>query len=251
MNPIRISARDLGEILLADFCERCFWLTKRFPLTTNHPFASPIPGIVSQTDAYAKRVINTHLQENGSLPSWLISALNSSFQELDFQVVCPIKPTRWRISLLDDRFTLAGEADAIWEFTDGRWFIADYKVASWTSTQEHLLPLYQAQLNAYAYLAQKLHGKTIAGLALIYFEPQHSPQIIADPDLLQRTKEQMMLGFKCTVKPVDLKPANWVEDLCQQVFNILSSETPPKGRQDCQPCQALADWWSNISRHLP
>jgi len=161
-------------VLLDGFCERCFWFAKNFPLAQNHPFSSPMPGIVSQVDRYTKRVVNTHLQSNGSLPPWLADALRGSFLGLNFQSLRHINPARWQISLFDDRCLLVGEADAIWEFPDGSWFIADYKTASWTQTQQNLLPLYEAQLNAYAYLAQQKFHKTVVGLALIYFEPEHN-----------------------------------------------------------------------------
>jgi len=210
-----------------------------------------MPGIVSQADTYIKRVVNTHLQKNGSLPSWLISALNGSFPELNFKPVRHVNPAKWQIRLPNAPCVLAGEADAIWEFPDGRWFIADYKMASLTQTQERLLPLYRAQLNAYAFLAQRSQGKTVSGLALIYLEPEHNAQTIADPALLLRTKEQLMLGFKCTVVPVDLQSSDWVENLCRKVFSILSSVVPPMGKQDCQGCQVLSDWLKSIGKHLP
>jgi hypothetical protein len=249
MEAIRINARDLGQVLLDNFCERCFWFAKKFPLGQNHPFASPMPSIVSQADTYIKRVVNTHLQETGSLPSWLISELKGSFLRLNFQSVRRVNPAKWQIRLFEAPCVLVGEADAIWEFPDGSWFIADYKMASMTQTQERLLPLYQAQLNAYAYLAQRLQRKTIAGLALIYFEPEHNTHAIADPDLLQRTMRQLMLGFRCTIVPVDSQTTGWVEDLCRQVFRILSSSTPPTGRQGCQGCQALSGWLESIGKH--
>jgi hypothetical protein len=209
-----------------------------------------MPGIVSQADTYIKRVVNTHLQRTGSLPSWLIDALKNSFPDLDFRSVSFVNIVRWQFSLLEARCVLAGEVDAIWEFPDGRWFITDYKMASWTQTQQNLLPLYEAQLNAYAYLAQQLQRKAVVGLALIYFEPEHNVQAVNDLDLLQRTKGQMMLGFRCTVVPVNLHPTNWVEELCRRVFFILSSATPPTGKEGCQGCQVLLDWLRNISTNL-
>jgi hypothetical protein len=209
-----------------------------------------MPGIVGQADTYIKWVVNTHRQQTGSLPSWLIDALKNSFPDLDFRSVRFVNTAKWQFSLLEARCVLAGEADAIWEFPDGRWFIADYKMASWTQTQQNLLPLYEAQLNAYAYLAQQLQKKAVVGLALIYFEPEHNVQAVNDLDLLQRTKGQMILGFRCTVVPVDLHPTNWVEELCRRVFFILSSATPPTGKEGCQGCQVLLDWFRSISTNL-
>jgi hypothetical protein len=169
---------------------------------------------------------------------------------LDFCSVRFVNTVGWQFSLFEARCVLAGEADAIWEFPDEGWFIADYKMASITQTQKRLLPLYQAQLNAYAYLAQQLQRKAVVGLALIYFEPEHNVQAVNDLDLLQRTKGQMILGFRCTVVPVDLHPTNWVEELCRRVFFILSSATPPTGKEGCQGCQVLLDWFRSISTNL-
>jgi hypothetical protein len=249
MGIIRITARELGQVLLDDFCERCFWFRKKFPLSQKHPFSSPLPGIVSQADAYIKRVMSTHLQQTGSLPSWLISELGISFSNLDFHRVQPITPERWEKDIAKG-FCLVGEPDAIWEFPDRRWFIADYKMASLSQAQERLLPLYQTQLNAYAYLAEQLQKRHIAGLALVYFEPESSDQALADHDLFRRTQGQLILGFRCTVVPVEVKTADWLETLCGRVFEILSSPNPPKGRQGCQGCQAMAEWLTKIQSHF-
>jgi len=78
-----------------------------------------MPGIVSQADTYIKRVVNTHLQETGSLPSWLISELKGSFLRLNFQSVRRVNPAKWQIRLFDAPCILTGEVDAIWEFPDG------------------------------------------------------------------------------------------------------------------------------------
>jgi CRISPR/Cas system-associated exonuclease Cas4 (RecB family) len=208
-----------------------------------------MPGIVGQADRYFKAVVNSHLQSKGLLPSWLADALNGSFSQLNFHSVQHIEPERWEIEIPNLPCILVGEADAVWEFPDGRWFIADYKMASWTQTQQRLLPLYETQLNAYAYLAQRKFSKTVVGLALIYFEPEHK---IPDADLLlQRNIGQMMLGFRCTVIPVTLQPVELIESLCQQVLRILSSPVPPAGRQNCQGCQELRDWWGRVRSHLP
>jgi hypothetical protein len=246
MDEISITARELGQVLLDDFCKRCFWFTKNFPLDKDHPFRAPIPGISSQIDSYTKQVVITYLKRNGGLPSWVINKLNCSFQELDFYSIRDIYPKTWKVSPFD-RCTLTGRADAIWEFKDGSLFIADYKTASLTKTQDRLFPLYQAQLNAYAYLAHKSQGKTISGLALLYFEPEYKG--ISYEQLLQRTEEKLMLGFRCTVVPVSIEASNWVENLCQEIFHILSSKEPPESTRPC--CQALFDWLIKIGKHLP
>jgi len=47
MTKLRISAKNLGELALSDFCPRCFWLklhAKRLPFQI-------FPGIFSSIDA--------------------------------------------------------------------------------------------------------------------------------------------------------------------------------------------------------
>jgi hypothetical protein len=127
---------------LTIFANGAFGSRESFPSVKITPSLLPCPGIVSQADTYIKRVVNTHLQRTGSLPSWLIDALKNSFPDLDFRSVRFVNIVRWQFSLLEARCVLAGEADAIWEFPDGRWFIADYKMASWTQTQQNLLALF-------------------------------------------------------------------------------------------------------------
>lgn len=247
---MQINARDLGQILLNDFCARCFWLTKKFPLPQKHPFRSPMPGIVSQSDSYIKRTVNTHLQQRGSLPRWLIAPLSSEFGGLNFNGVSLIKPKKWEHELTNVKVTLVGEPDAIWEFDDGRWFIADYKMASLSETQEKFLPLYEAQLNAYAYLARTKENRIVAGLALVYLESEHKTHDIADNLLLKRTQDQFMWGFKCSVVPVDIWASGGVEKICRDVFEILSSAEPPPGKGNCEGCQAFKKWFDGIRECL-
>lgn len=249
---VRVSARDLGQISLNDFCPRCFWFTKKFPLSENHPFRSPMPGIVSQSDSYIKRTVKTHFQRTGSLPHWLIEPLSSKFDGLSFNSVRLIEPKKWehKLQLSGGQVILVGEPDAILEFNDGSWFIADYKTASLSERQKELLPLYEAQLNAYAYLAQCLENKRIDGAALVYLESEHKTEDIADDRLLERTQDQFMWGFKCSVVPVKLWAPSEVERICRSVFAILSSTRPPLGKGNCEGCQAFKEWFDGIRGYL-
>jgi hypothetical protein len=42
----------------------------------------------------------------------------------------------------------------------------------------------------------------------------------------------------------------WVEDLCQTMFEILSLDTPPEGKSNCEGCNLLQDWLNKISNYL-
>ena len=50
---IRISAKNLGQLVLDDFCPRCFWL--KLKLGFKLPFQI-FPGIFSTIDSYSKKI---------------------------------------------------------------------------------------------------------------------------------------------------------------------------------------------------
>lgn len=247
-NKISLSPSEIGKPLLEDFCPRCFWFTKKFPIKDKHPFSSPMAGLLSIADKYVKDVVKWHVQVLNQLPTWILNQLKNFYPHLDFENIRLIRPTSWRVSLFDGACLLSGQADEIIEFSDGSWFIIDYKTAALTESQAKLRPHYSAQLNAYAYLANKKLGKPVIGLALVYLDPEYKN--LNDEVLLYRTKEQFLFGFNPTVVPVKLMDNEWVEELCQTLFEILSLDSPPEGRSNCEGCNLLQDWLNKISSYF-
>jgi len=247
-NKISLSPSEIGKPLLDDFCPRCFWFTKKFPIKDKHPFSSPMAGILSITDKYVKDVVKWHVQKLNQLPPWILNQLKNFYPHLDFENIRLIRPTTWQVSLFNGLCLLSGRADEIIEFSDGSWFIIDYKTASLTESQAKLRPHYSAQLNAYAYLANKNLNKPIVGLALVYFDPEYKN--LDDEVILYRTKDYFFFGFNPTLVPVEPMDPKWVEDLCRTLFEILSSDTPPEGRANCEGCNLLQDWLNKIGNYL-
>jgi hypothetical protein len=66
---VTLSSSEIGKPLLEEFCSRCFWFTKKFPLVDKHPFRSPMSGIVNITDKYVKDVVRWHVQKLNLLPT--------------------------------------------------------------------------------------------------------------------------------------------------------------------------------------
>ena len=66
--------------------------------------------------------------------------------------------------------------------TDESYFIADHKTARFTNHQDELLPMYEVQLNGYAYIAESIGYSPITGLGLVYYEPftDITPDLIDD-----------------------------------------------------------------------
>ncbi|MEM1974108.1 MAG: PD-(D/E)XK nuclease family protein [Thermoplasmata archaeon] len=232
---IRLTARSLGEIIKEDFCPRCFWLKYHHPVKTENPYSSPMPGMFSTLDAYIKQVINTTFSVTNDLPKWVKEHLR------EFEVLETIKPNKERV--IFEEFELSGEPDAIWRLKDGSIFIADYKTTQLAEAQKNLLPLYEAQLNAYAYLLEQ-KGEKVTYLALIYLQPQKYKN---NADIsVELSKERLTLHFDCVVKLIDRWSKEKIEELAYETVKILNNPEPPRGKDECKSCQELNKWLEGL-----
>ncbi len=77
---------------------------------------------------------------------------------------------------------MTGIPDEMFLRTDESYFIADYKTARFTSHQDELIPMYEVQLNGYAYIAENIDYRPVTGLGLTYYEPftDFTPDLIDD-----------------------------------------------------------------------
>jgi hypothetical protein len=165
--PLRISARMLGLLALPDACAGCFWL--RTHLSDRFPFQIPMPGVFSTIDAFSKKVIHSILDQENAWPPWCpaFGAVKGYVRRLHYSWFYYYDP--------ETRITLSGTPDDILQGADDSHHIIDYKTATFTDRQDQLLPLYDVQLNAYAFIAQRLVEREplqpISGISLIFFLP--------------------------------------------------------------------------------
>ncbi len=118
---LQISARTLGELTLANFCERCFWI--KLHHRDRMPYSIPMPGIFSSIDSYSKKVIHAHFEQHGRLPLWYPAV---------GPVVAIIRAPHWsRFRYVDPatQICLTGVPDELLELADGSSCIVDYKTA--------------------------------------------------------------------------------------------------------------------------
>ena len=224
---VSISATDLGYYASSRFCPRCAWLKLH---VKNLPFQS-FPGIFSTIDRYNKLIVLSHFQRENALPSWL--------DKLGPVESC-VDPPHWskfRVSDPASGVTLRGEADGIFRMADGSYTIVDYKTSKFSNAQRAMLASYQTQLNAYAYIGERLHLSPVGRLALVYMEPIADEETAADPALVDARGFSM--GFGATVVDVELKPEALIPPLLEKVRQVAETESPPEERADCKDCQAL------------
>ncbi len=226
-DQFRISAKTLGELALAKFCPRCFWLKTHVKL----PYQI-FPGIFSSIDGYTKRAVHSWFDTKGSAPAWLgalgdVVGYTPAPHYSKFNIVDPAT---------DTLFT--GTPDEIFVMRDGSHVIVDYKTARYTDAQDQLLPLYEIQLNGYALISEQRGPQPVSGLALIYMEPvTHDAAVQADEN---HRSDGFAMGFAAKIRPVSLNP-NSVRPLLKQAHDIYAAKTPPARRVGCSDCQLVDD----------
>ena len=220
-NKLRIiSAKDLGQLALSDFCPRCFWLER-------HLGKSPsiFPGIFSTLDAVTKRNTHHSFARQNKPPKWL---------DLPQAVAVVEESTFFKLPV-EYNWILTGQPDDIFELENKSYQIVDYKTAKFTGRQDELLPMYEIQLNAYAYLAEKYGFTPVSGLALVYFQPRE--------DLEE--DENFTLSFDIYQLKVKLDMMR-VPKLLAKAREIVEQSEPPESAADCK---GICRWLGEALKH--
>ncbi|MGI0100470.1 MAG: PD-(D/E)XK nuclease family protein [Candidatus Micrarchaeaceae archaeon] len=222
---MRISAKDLGWLEEPSFCPRCFWIERH---ANGLPYQGGFPGIFSSIDTYTKHIVEKYFERNGKLPKWL--------KEIgEIKRIVNIKPSEFKVERGD--MLLTGIPDLLFQRPDNSFGIVDYKTAKYTGMQDSFMPIYQIQLNGYAYISEALGDKPVKDLYLIYFEPPYKERF--DELSSKHTKDD---GFEMPFKPKIhkiKKDVKEVERLLEKASKIYSSEKMPESADGCKDCVRL------------
>jgi hypothetical protein len=227
MEQIRISAKNLGALALPSFCPRCFWIKMHSP---GLPFQI-FPGIFSSIDSYTKKVIKIHFDRYAQMPSWL--------GEFGLHAK-PVKaPHHSKFNVADEKtdVLLTGAPDEMLQKDDGSYIILDYKTSKYTQTQDSLLPMYEVQLNAYAYIGERQGFAPVSRLALVYMEPLTD----LSPDHLDSIlhEDGFLMGFGGHPLEIKLNCEKTIPPLLKEVRRIFDQPFPPTGNTECKDCKLL------------
>ena len=227
MSELVISAKDLGQFAKERPCQRCLWVglhAKQLPYQS-------FPGIFSSIDSYNKRVVEKYFDREGTLPGWL-----SPLGEVK-RYIPPPSYQRFSVNDPDTGVTLRGTADAIFQMRDHTYAIVDYKTARYTAAQDSLLPVYQVQLNGYAYIANRLELGPVSRLALVYMEPVTDGVTAASPEVVDASG--FIMGLSATVVPVTVDPESMIPMLMRQARDLDDLAEPPEPSSGCKDCRAM------------
>jgi PD-(D/E)XK nuclease superfamily protein len=192
-----------------------------------------MPGIFSSIDAYTKRVIHAFYDYHKVLPTWFPD-IGKVSGYVDSHAL------HWSRFLREDektRITLRGTPDDVFKLGDNSFHIVDYKTAKATETQDELFPIYDIQLNGYAYISEGTSITPTSGISLIYMEPETDVARESLPDLVSR--QSYSLRFKAVHKQVSLAPQQKLRPLLDKIREISEMSTPPDGKKDCRNCGSL------------
>ncbi len=231
MEKLTISPRVLGQIRLPGFCPRCFWIQLR--CEGKLPFQTPFPGIFSSMDKYGKGIIHDYFDRKQKLPEWYpdIGEVKSylSSQRLHW--------SKFRYEDEETGIVLRGTPDDIFRMPDGMHHIVDYKTAKYTETQDKLYPMYEVQLNSYAFIGNRRGEFPTTALSLIYVEPMTGiPSTEFDRVM---DDAGFALNFMATRRKVEMKGEEFIADLLRRTREIYEKPRPPAGRDGCEDCEKL------------
>jgi len=219
MEPLKISAKNLGAVALADFCPRCYYI--KLKMNNKLPYQS-FPGIFSSIDAYTKHCAHYIIDKVDPKPFWMQSIGDIYRWE-------PV-PHWKKNTYLDEKsgITLSGMADDIWITKDNQRIVPDYKTAKHTDTQDKLFPMYEIQNNVYSILLKA------DILYLVYMEP------ITEKDAAcgNIIDVGFNMGFNAVVVPVERDRAK-VRNALSITREIYEMHHAPKGRDGCKECESL------------
>jgi len=230
MEPLRISAKNLGQTALEDFCPRCYWI--RIKSNWKLPYQS-FPGIFSSIDSYTKacvhRIVDNRYGNDdiNLLPEWMQKIGN---------VVGYEKQLHWSKNLYHDEksnITLSGAMDDVLVRIDGSRATVDWKTAKFSETQDKLRPLYDVQLNVYSILSEK-DGKAPVDLYLVYMEPCTEPSY-ASTNIIDCGFRMCFSGVVVPVK----RDRAIVRKALNRTREIADMIVAPTARIGCKDCEQL------------
>lgn len=222
-----VSATELGSYASSRFCLHCAWVRLH---VKKLPFQS-FPGIFSTIDRYNKLIVQNHFEREQALPLWL--------QRLGEAGTC-VNPPHWssyKVLHEASGVTVRGEADGIFQMKDGSYTIVDYKTAKYSPAQQGMFRAYEVQLNAYAYIGERLGFSPVRRLALVYMEPMTGEEKSMEPHLVD--DKGFTMGFEATVVDVALRPESLIPALLWKVREVADMDGPPMGSPGCKDCEAL------------
>jgi hypothetical protein len=227
---LEISPRNLGLILLALFCPRCFWMLMR--MRFHGPFDHGGGALFTYMEQIERAQVDHHLETTGRLPK-------------EFSPFCDIRaraefPKHWSKFRYQHKsgVILYGVPDDIFTLADGSSLVViDYKTAINKGEDDPFLPIYNSQVVGYCDIAENgLDLGKVKKAGLIYWEVQRTG-VIEDPsDHYERGK--VWVPFVPKPLEFDIDYA-FLDPMLKEAKKLWKSDSAPAGREGCKDCKKV------------
>jgi hypothetical protein len=206
MSALRLAVTSIS---LLEQCPLCFWL--EYKKGVPRP-GYPLPSILNQLDSAIKKYIRKY-QNSGELPKWL--AVNCFKGTL-------LGPQNLEYFNSDYEILLAGRLDEL--LAEGNSYcVIDFK--SGKLPANGVVPYYyQIQLDAYAYLVERVRSATVSRGALIYFTLTSGEEL-----------ENSLIPIDIKILEVKVAPES-IPKILEKSRNIIELEVPPQPSESCIFC---------------
>ncbi len=229
--PIALSVTALAD--LAELtCDRCCWINYHLPV----PVESPFPRLLGDLDRATKHAVARHVRRYGRLPDW-----HPPVGEV--RSVVPADRLSPRVLRYLDRSSgilLRGSPDMVLQLTDGSYHIVDYKASRAPAPGSPTAVRHRVQLNAYAFLAERVGIRPVSGLSVVFLE--------AGQLLRARQGGYAALRVDASRRPVRVAPDRWVLPFLRRASRVLRLPHPPQPHPHCSACQELVSWARDLLR---
>ena len=197
---------------------------------------SRFPGVFNTIDKFTKESVHRPFDAEGRLPAWFpdIGAVEAYLRDGS-------RLSYWNFRTLDPEsgVTLTGVPDDVFRMRDGSYHIVDYKTAHLTVTQDEFFDAYEVQLNAYAYIAERIGIAPVSGLSLIYLDP--------DAETVTPADGRPALRFEAKLKTVELRPGSLIPPLLATARSVHELRKAPAAAPDCEDCRRLDEIVRSLS----
>ena len=205
-------------------CPACFYV--RLRARRDVPYQMNMPSILFAADRQVKEAVHRSIDAGRGLPPWMpmLGRAVGYVPDLSF---------KW-FRHLDRRtnVSVCGVPDDLLVMEDGSVHVVDYKTAFLSPKQREIMPLYEAQVSVYAYVAKRV-GRRVPGpvrdLTLVYLEPR--------PDYDDERKLAMRFAVKAVAVPNHAEEL--VPELLARAREIMESETCPRHLDGCAELEKM------------
>jgi hypothetical protein len=223
--PLKISARNAGQVELKKYCPRCSWYLMHFK---KMPFKMGMPGVMFYLEQVEKAFIVAYLEKYNKLPADF-----GPFAHCTHPVDFPFRMSAFH---KETGVTVTAQVDMMLANPDDTIAVIDLKTAKSEGGGIVFLPQYEIQLIGYSWVTEQAKVGKVGLAGLIYCEIDH--EIFKDDPMSFMEDHGILVPFHFTPHPVELDFARLTRCL-KEMDQVWNSARPPQGAEKCEDCVLL------------